>query len=255
MSTATQYKIFCNTENSYITGWGTTPPTVCYNNNGHTVNSNSVQVIQTITSNEVTVKEDSISVNRNARIEAIYFTNVASFDTQDKTYVFQYPTSMYSYTFSVDDTNKDDEITISVNENTTMGLITSNVTAGATVIHAPVALLLYGQVGMNLSLVDDVNTDEIGYILSIDQNAGTVTCSIPTEHSFSSSNTVVKMTYYVMRDLRLSNAGVYKWFDDIIGGSPPPVGTTVKFTYRNNAMFNEIDSTPKNFTIYLTVLF
>jgi hypothetical protein len=255
MSTTSKYRLFCVTENANVSGWGDATPTVCYNNNTHTINENSIQVIQTVASNEVTIKEDSIIVNRNARIEGIYFTNVASYVSQEISYVFQYPTSMYSYTFSVDDTNKDDEITIAINENTTMGLITGSLSVGATVIGAPIALLLYGQVGMSLILADGTNTDDVGFILSIDQEAETVTVSIPTTHSFSSANTLVKMTYYAMRDLRLSNAGVYKWFDDVIGGSPPPIGTVVKFRYKNNATFNNIDDSPKNFTIYITMLF
>ena len=50
-STVNKYRIYCNTESSWIEGWGTTEPTVCYNNSGHTVNSNSVSLLETVTAN------------------------------------------------------------------------------------------------------------------------------------------------------------------------------------------------------------
>jgi hypothetical protein len=45
MATITKYKIYCNTEAGWQYVWDTAPPTVCPNNAGHTVNSNSATEI------------------------------------------------------------------------------------------------------------------------------------------------------------------------------------------------------------------
>lgn len=48
MATITKYKIYCNTEASWQYVWDTAPPTVCPNDGGHTVNSNSATEIYSV---------------------------------------------------------------------------------------------------------------------------------------------------------------------------------------------------------------
>jgi hypothetical protein len=255
MSTVYKYKIYCVTENKYVEGFSTGVPTTCYNNNTHSINPNSYQLLDTISTEQYTVKEDKVPVARNVVIECIQFVDVKSASSQSVDFKFDIVTSMYSFKFMADDTNKGDEITISVNPDTTLGLITSSITAGATTIGAPPGLLAYGWPGFNLKLTDGVNTDDIGRILAIDKINSTVTFSIPTVHSFSSTDTLVKMTYYTMRDLKIGPSAVYAFCEDIIGGSAPPSGTVVRFTYKNNSQPGDLLDQPKSLNIYLTLLF
>lgn len=55
MTTVNRYRIFCNTENAYVYTWDTSPPTSCPNNNTHTVDLDSVTLIESIS-------EDTISM-------------------------------------------------------------------------------------------------------------------------------------------------------------------------------------------------
>ncbi|MCK5603408.1 hypothetical protein KAR91_16100 [Candidatus Pacearchaeota archaeon] len=41
-----KYRIYCNTESAYVTGWYETEPTVCPNNNTHNIDSTSVVIIE-----------------------------------------------------------------------------------------------------------------------------------------------------------------------------------------------------------------
>jgi hypothetical protein len=250
-----QYKIYCNTEAAYVTGWGTSPPTTCYNNSGHSVNANSVQVIEIVASDVVRIKEDSIVIPRNVTITSIKFTGVESNSSQNQYYTFLIPVSMYSFTMGSDDTNRGDDFSIAVNPNTTLGLITQNITAGATSLYAPAGLLLYGWNGFYITVTDGTNTDELGRIITIDKVTGVVTFETPAVHNFSSTNTVVKMTYYTMKDYRFGAPGIYKFGDDVVGGASPPVGTVVQFTYKNNTMPGDLTDSPKDFVIHLTLLF
>ena len=43
--TTYKYRIYCITENRFVSGYGTNYPTTCYNNPSHTVNSNGVNLI------------------------------------------------------------------------------------------------------------------------------------------------------------------------------------------------------------------
>lgn len=255
MTSATHYKIYCITESKYVDGWGTSAPTTCYNNNTHSVNSDSVQVIEVVSSDVVKIREDSIVIPRNVWIKHIEFDNVASNDYQHQYFTFNILTSMYSFTFSTDDTNKGDSFTIAVNPDTTLGLITENMLIGDTSLHAPPGLLAYGWNGFELTLTDGTNTDDLGMILTIDQVTGIVTFSNAITHNYSSSNTVIKMTYYTMKSLKFGAPAMLKFGDDVIGGSTAPIGTTVRFTYYNNTQPGDLTDAPKNFVMYMTLLF
>lgn len=254
-SSVNRYKIYCSTEAKYVEGWGTATPTTCYNNNTHTVNADSWQLIETISTDIVKIKEDSVIIPRNVLIKHIEFADVESNTEQSQYFTFDMVTSMYSFTLVVDDTNKGDEFTIAVNPDTTLGLITQNITAGDTLLYAPPGLLAYGWNGFELKVTDGTNTDELGRILSINKTTGVVTFETPTIHNFSSSNSLVKMTYYTMKNLKIGAPGVLRFGDDVIGGSTPPVGTVVKFTYKNNTQPGDLTDTPKNCILYLTLLF
>ena len=253
--TVYQYRIYCNTENTFVTGWGTTPPTTCYNNNEHAVNELSIQVIQTVSSDQVTIKEDKIEIARNLAIKQIEFKDVPTNSSQHVEFTFELLYSMYSFKFMADDTNKGDEITIAVNPDTTMGLITQDVKIGDTVIYAPAALILFGYPGFYIKLSDGVNTDDIGFIKNIDKVNGTITVSEPAQHNFSLTNTFAKMTYFTMRDIKIGSAGMYTFGEDVVGGSAVPLNTVVRFTYKNNARLFDLTDEPKSLILYLVLLF
>lgn len=61
MTSVTQYRIYCTTEADWITAWSETPLTVCPNNNGHTVNANSVQSINTVSAGQLEPSDNAAS--------------------------------------------------------------------------------------------------------------------------------------------------------------------------------------------------
>ena len=55
-SQVNRYRYYCQTESNYVYKWDTSKPTVCVNNISHTVDSDSVTIIDTITNNDVIAK-------------------------------------------------------------------------------------------------------------------------------------------------------------------------------------------------------
>ena len=60
MTSVYQYRIYCTTDQKYITTWSTTEPTVCPENNNHSIDTGATTILQTISNTEVNVKEESI---------------------------------------------------------------------------------------------------------------------------------------------------------------------------------------------------
>jgi hypothetical protein len=55
MTSVAEWRIFCTTEEQWVTSWGISAPTQCNNNTTHTVNLQSVQQLQTINENNVSI--------------------------------------------------------------------------------------------------------------------------------------------------------------------------------------------------------
>lgn len=250
--TVNNYKIYCETEATYVYGWSPTTPTTCYNDNAHTVNLGSVQMIDGISQNAIRIVEDEVSVARNISNDAISLV-VPSNSTGTATYTFKFLTSFYSYRFGLSDLHTGDELTIAINPNITLGLIGADITSGATSFIGPAPLIAAGSVGYTITLTDGTNTDYMGVIRSINKATGVVVMDIPTTHSFLAANTLVKMTYYVMKSAPLVGHGVFTFGEDIIGGNPVPVNTVVVVTYKNNT--TDVMAPDKRFTMFLTLKF
>ena len=74
MSTIRCWRIFCITENTWVESWSLSEPTTCINNTGHTINSNSSQVINIIEPNTVKVVnsvKDTLDVSITAQKKSI----------------------------------------------------------------------------------------------------------------------------------------------------------------------------------------
>lgn len=255
IKTINNFQIYCITEGKYVEGWSENSPTVCYSNNTHDVNLNSVQLLDSISNTEMKIKEDSVNVSRNVKVISIVFNNVEANTTQHQYYTFSIPTSMYSYFWVSDDTNKGDKISIGINPDSPMGLILQDVSIGYTSLYAPVPVLLYGSVGFNIAITDGTNYQDLGEILTIDKINGVVTFQNALEYNFSSTNSLLTMTYYNMKDLEIGSPGRYPFGEDVIGGAAVPTGTVVRFSYKNEATTLDLIDEPKNFVIYMTLLF
>lgn len=55
-NSVSQWRIYCNTESAWVYSWETAAPTTCNNDTGHTVNSNSAQIVDTINKQMVEVQ-------------------------------------------------------------------------------------------------------------------------------------------------------------------------------------------------------
>jgi len=250
-SSINNYKIYCLTENAYISGWGILPPTQCYNNNTHTVNADSVQLISSVDSNEVTIKEDKIQISRNTRVIQIPLINASPGETVTVDFTFPINMSLYLFDYSTGSDNILDELSILANPDTVLGLIGSDIEVGDTTFIGPPALISYASLGFYLTIFDGTNYDDVGIITNIDYNTNIVTVDVPTVHAFSAANTLVSMTLKVFDRLVIGPQGVHTYGEKIIGGAAIPKGTLTRYLYKNNA----VSGPPTSLYLHLTCLY
>lgn len=68
MSTVHRYRTYCLTENDWIYSYGVTEPILCSNDSGHTINSDSVQVVDTISGNSVSITNNYADTLESSRV-------------------------------------------------------------------------------------------------------------------------------------------------------------------------------------------
>jgi hypothetical protein len=57
-----KYRLWCITEEAYVEGWGETAPTVCYNNNTHTIDVESLVQLDSVSDSDVIIKSSEINL-------------------------------------------------------------------------------------------------------------------------------------------------------------------------------------------------
>jgi hypothetical protein len=59
MTTVNRYKIWCNTENDYVYDWNDTEPTTCPNDTGHSIDAESISIVEHVSETHVILDEVS----------------------------------------------------------------------------------------------------------------------------------------------------------------------------------------------------
>ena len=67
MATVNHYRIWCNTESTWVYVWGTEAPTVCPNNNTHTIDTNSIAIVKFVSNEEVRSKDGKLRTQESSR--------------------------------------------------------------------------------------------------------------------------------------------------------------------------------------------
>lgn len=131
MSTVYNYRVYCTTDSKYVTTWGTDTPTTCPENNTHTIDQNATTIINQVSTNMVSIEEETIPTNGYYKLEMIKITaNVG--ETKIKDITFSYPINILSFFVSTDSSNQGDIISWYVMPKTTVGVLTSAYTAKTT---------------------------------------------------------------------------------------------------------------------------
>lgn len=129
-----KYQIFCVTDNIYeyvILDSTSAVPCKCPTNTSHTVNTESVAVIQTISEQSVKIIEEN-GITGGSFATSSNVLNIPKNTTNSFSVVFPYPISALNTSFTTIDTNRDDEVSLSIGDNTVIGYVTISLTQSTT---------------------------------------------------------------------------------------------------------------------------
>lgn len=196
MSIINQYRVYCIDEATFVTGWLPDPQvcTQCFNNTSHTINPNSISIIDTMSPNTTLISTQMPGeTNGNYRREGKVM-NIAAGPNVITSQItsFAYDIGILAFIISIGQDNIGDEFDVVVmpKNNAPIGLLATNVTAAQTIIPIPVTTIIYLQIGFKLTLQSATTgiLEEEDEIISIDKINNTVTLQTGITSAFSTGD-------------------------------------------------------------------
>lgn len=241
MTTVNKYRIYCIDDSKWEYTWGETPPTTCPTNTAHAVNAGSVSIIDEVKTESVQINEVQIPAGSQPtggfyRIKSQAFDAPAS-STTTSTFSFPYPVAVISGYIKTDDSMRGDVLSVGVGYDTTLGLITANVTTGDTAINVNHSAVTnyYMRVGGFLRLTNGVVATPYYEIVSKNTSTDVVTIRTGVDQDFLSSvPTYVQIAVIFADNIEFGCPDQYAMGISNIGASYVPANLVFRITYTNN---------------------
>lgn len=231
MTTLYRYLVPCLTENARITtDYRETVPTTCPNNNTHVIDPTGIVLFTKLTTKTVSITESTRGpIGDYFRVDQYAITitggtgNITTYDI-----VYPYNIAVFSTTIYATDSNIGDLYSFLIVPNQSAGTIAAPIINGATGL-----VLITNQAinpGFNISINDGINSDDLGYITSI--NTNTINYSTPVTHDYSTSANVY-LTIPKINNGKFVNTQNIKYELPIIGFYDLFAGYIIRIIYTN----------------------
>lgn len=250
--TLKNFQYFCQTENDLIMEWREEDwgePTICKNDNTHTILSNSIRIASggVMKPDVKEIKEESVPTGGHFQAFTVVLNAAANTTTiVDNSWKFDTSTLAVYYVSTAE--HEDDEIEVIIGPDTKVGYITTDITSSENVIPVDSNSLNYLKIGYFVKLstatiaadLDTSTTDELGEIIDIDHDNSTITVDIPTTNSFlglsgQTPQTYIYMSVKMVKDYVIGPPWEYVLGESKIGASYLPKNTVVRISYKNNS--------------------
>lgn len=189
-----EWRIFCITENSFVTGLLTqgTACEVCFNNNTHIVNYSSSSIIRTIEPNLTILSTQSPNqTNGNFRREGLLLVspNGTPGTITTQTTSFPYPVGMLAFNMNISVDNVGDmiEAVIMPIGQAPIDVLAINLEIGTKIIPVNDSVFNYVQIGFQIVLINNLTgfKEECDEIISINKINKTVTLKTGIKTAFN----------------------------------------------------------------------
>lgn len=238
MTNLYKYRIFCVTEQAFVYTWSDVTPTVCPNNNTHTIDPSTITIIESQLINTVVPIDDNTGVQGYYGSQG-FNINISAGPSPNQILANQlvfkpYDVRIYSITLLPSAANIGDTVTMKAPMDILIGVITSSVNSG-NVINVNSTVLQNVAIGLHISLSDGTNEQDLGEIYAIDTTAQTLTMQNPVSISFNSATpTNVLLSLCRVQNVTFGSDSPLTFGSTKYGSVLMPGGTNGGILYQNN---------------------
>ncbi len=237
MTTVYKYRVHCIAENKAVIVWGTTTPTICPNDHAdRTIDTTKTTILETVSTQTFTVNEPTTGYfqhsTKKLTIPAGTPGDVTSHD-------FTWPMDILIWKVEFTPlANVGDQFDVIINPDNDSGTLTANAIINDTVLNVPAALVNNEDItkGVEITLDDTTNSQNVGRITAIDKVANTITVANALTFNFNSGVTTIYANVCFVKERQ-----IYKDDEKIkIGekgfrGKLLTANTVLRCNYTNNA--------------------
>lgn len=241
-SVINEWRIFCITEDTFITGLlpQGTACEVCFNNNTHIVNYSSASIIKTIEPNLTILSTQSPNqTNGNFRREGSLLVSPSGTPgtITIQTTSFNYPVGMLAFNMNISQDNVGDmiEAVIMPIGQAPIDILSRNLTIGTKIINVNESVFNYIQIGFQIVLINNLTgfKEECDEIVAIDKINKTVTLKSGILTPF---NTGCYISFLMKRckNIHMTTPGIIN-LGNFLRSSLFPMTLQAQIRYKNNS--------------------
>lgn len=226
-----KWSTYCQNESIVVEGWKETAPTVCFNNNSHTIDTAQTVLLDvTMASGVVDVR---IKQTRNAdepsdRYRAFtYEFSAAPNAVTDYTFQIPIDVNLFSVVLSTYSGNVGDSVTAYINKNTVIGAVVQTAT-DVTVVNVSQTVSENAEIGLYVNF----NGGNDVMVVAVDAIASTVTLESPVTVTVAD---VVRITYFLVMDKPIVSAKEPSMGRSITGSAFLSKADVGGVSYQNNS--------------------
>ena len=237
--TISKYRCFCTDENKLVYQWSQTTPTKCPNNASHTIDSDSITIIDSVSTNTVVITDSEHGkTQENFMLEG--FNKTAPANTLSKyELTYQYPIAVYNVDLKPSSDNLGDVVESYI------------VAYGATatsyndnyIVFSDVTIMTQFPLGIFLFIDDEI----VGRMISVDKTTNRLYIDRVINTVLPSLNVEFRM--YLVCNVTFSNTNNILVGGGKVGGKVVGANTPIVVTYNNKA------NTEKNFIFDVQYLY
>jgi hypothetical protein len=227
------YKCYCLTEAAYVYTWATSEPTVCPNNNSHSIDTNLTTIIETVSTNTVTAAENSDGYFETSHVVINIPSGTPGTITEHDVV---WPMDLILWRTLITPTSDmiGDVLTVVASPETTIGVITANAASGTTTFNVNSTVTSNIWRGFRVNITDGVNKDVLDRCTAKDATAGTITVETPTVNSYNAGS-LIQIGVYVLKDINITDTQTIDIGTKGIKGKMITAGMILRVLYTNNS--------------------
>lgn len=179
------YRIYCNTETSYVYTWDSKKPTVCPNDATHSINTSTITITNKIEESKTVIEEETpggTPTGGRFRCDGLNIITQPN-TTGIRDFSWAYPISVMTLRFNTDEAHRGDIINGYVIPCSFKTYTVNDISPGLSTI--AVEDVSGVSVGMCIMVSDTENTEYLGKVVSKDSGGNTITTQHATTLSFN----------------------------------------------------------------------
>jgi hypothetical protein len=233
-NTIYKYRIFCQTENNFVTTWDKTQPTVCPNNNSHTIDTSSITITEQIADNNVNIIQSQPGFTNGFYIVEGWTLVIPANSSAYKDVSWPYNTSIMTMNLQPSTDNIGDTVNAYAGPDTTIGIITQTLAQNVSVINVNSTVLQNIKLGYNVSIVNNTQNINMGDCISIDTVNSRITCNTVASESIAPGS-YIKVSRHIIKNFTFTTNNIINLANKSVSSTAFPANTIARLVYKNNS--------------------